>query len=552
MRKITVMLVIAILALSTISVDAAMVDFTDIRNHWAKENIDTLINQGVINGYPDGTFRPDQPINVDAFIKLAVTAVGFTSIQNDNSYWATNYISKALELSLIQEGQFDKYTRPITREEMASIAGNALGHIQKTKNIERSFVFILKNIKDYRDVQDQYKQGVVENYYNGLMTGKPEGFDPQGVATRAEATTVILRLLDTNERKPIFIPPTVNEESIKVDADNNMYFDFIRYNDYKNSDRKIAMEKKKIFTVNECPNGERTAIQIMYAMDKIYRESDGYIYLWKIGDNNHPIGIQYEGAADMRSEVKFDIRHSKHEAESAYSIKMEKLEDLSYMDRYQKYQQLFDTMLFYLYEDTFHIAKENILELLIKAENTDISKHTYFMELNERELYVEITLDKIDIQITIKDGERGIEEPLDTQKASNFTLRNMDGKDYNLSDYQGKKVYLKFWNTWCSVCTDGLEELNNLSAQDNDFQVLTIVSPGYNGEMEIQDFIAWYKKLGYDNINILLDVDGKVMEAYEVKAYPTSILINAEGMVIKKESGHIHNDQITEAFEAIK
>ena len=39
-----------------------MGEFTDISGHWAKDYIENLARQGIISGYADGTFRPDQPI----------------------------------------------------------------------------------------------------------------------------------------------------------------------------------------------------------------------------------------------------------------------------------------------------------------------------------------------------------------------------------------------------------------------------------------------------------------------------------------------------------
>jgi thiol-disulfide isomerase/thioredoxin len=70
--------------------------------------------------------------------------------------------------------------------------------------------------------------------------------------------------------------------------------------------------------------------------------------------------------------------------------------------------------------------------------------------------------------------------------AQDFSLENLNGELVSLSDFRGDRVYIKFWASWCSICLSGLEELNTLSADVTDYKVLTIVSPGYKGEMEKQ------------------------------------------------------------------
>ena len=50
------------------------VTLSDISGHWAETNITTLVDAKVINGYPDGTFRPDGTISKAEFIKLLMSA----------------------------------------------------------------------------------------------------------------------------------------------------------------------------------------------------------------------------------------------------------------------------------------------------------------------------------------------------------------------------------------------------------------------------------------------------------------------------------------------
>ncbi|CIV70941.1 thioredoxin [Streptococcus pneumoniae] len=45
------------------------------------------------------------------------------------------------------------------------------------------------------------------------------------------------------------------------------------------------------------------------------------------------------------------------------------------------------------------------------------------------------------------------------------TLQSMDGKEVKLSDFKGKKVYLKFWASWCGPCKKSMPELMELAAK---------------------------------------------------------------------------------------
>ena len=107
-------------------------------SYWAAPQIKLLSEQGVIVGYPDGTFKPDANVTRAEFAAMAIRALGqqhtkvaqpvqFTDVNEE--YWAYEDIQKALYFDLIssdKEGQLFRPEDSVSRAESTSIAVNAL------------------------------------------------------------------------------------------------------------------------------------------------------------------------------------------------------------------------------------------------------------------------------------------------------------------------------------------------------------------------------------------------------------------------------------------
>lgn len=217
MKKI-VSLFLAISMLLTLAlrtVIAEDINFSDLiangTRHWAYDTVMEAANRNIINGYTDGTFRPNNNVEVDAYIKMVVAAMG-NNLQNGNDYWASTYINKAIELKLIEGNEYNTYRRAITREEAAKIIVNALAVNEQLPD-EQIISKIAAKVPDYNKISDKYKQHVLIAYTTGLITGDTKGyFKPQSNLTRAEAATVIMRLLDKDLRQPILTDDEVSTE----------------------------------------------------------------------------------------------------------------------------------------------------------------------------------------------------------------------------------------------------------------------------------------------------------------------------------------------------
>ncbi|HHW32106.1 MAG TPA: S-layer homology domain-containing protein [Clostridiaceae bacterium] len=194
--------------------------FPDVtQDKWFYTNVKTLVDKGIINGYPDGTFKPYEPVYADAFIKMVVMAMGNRVRENNSGYWADPYIEKAKTLALIFDGEFDTFQRPITREEMAMII------------VRASSEGFLDNFRDYKklildiDYSNMYLTDyILKAYSTGILTGLPDGtFKPKNNAQRAEAAAIIHRMIDPIQRK---IPSLVMETTVRAEADKE-FEDFI-------------------------------------------------------------------------------------------------------------------------------------------------------------------------------------------------------------------------------------------------------------------------------------------------------------------------------------
>lgn len=167
---------------------------TDISGHWAEKKIKELIALEAVSGYPDGTFKPDNKITRSEFTVILVKAFdlepGSGKVFADTvDHWAKNSIAAAASYGIING--YDENTfgpdDTITREQMAAMIVNAAK--LTSESAELSFV-------DSNSISDWSRESMAAAVENGIISGYPDNtVRPQGNATRAEAVTVIMNAL---------------------------------------------------------------------------------------------------------------------------------------------------------------------------------------------------------------------------------------------------------------------------------------------------------------------------------------------------------------------
>jgi len=112
------------------------------------------------------------------------------------------------------------------------------------------------------------------------------------------------------------------------------------------------------------------------------------------------------------------------------------------------------------------------------------------------------------------------------QKAD-FTLTDLQGKTWTLSDLRGKVVLVNFWATWCPPCRKEMPDLQALYNRFKD-QGLVILAISDEEAEKVQPFIA-ERKITYP---VMLDSGRKVNELFQVEGIPKSFVYNREGKLV--------------------
>lgn len=186
-----------------IGYDAKGANFTDIANHWAKDNILFAVSRGLLSGTSETTFSPDDAMTKGMFIAALGRLAGvdpagyqtgtFTDVKADADY--APYVNWAVSKGIV-DGTRDTTFGPdssITREQMAVIMKNyaaKLGYAVP-KTLEAA------TFADNENISSWAKKAVKSMQQAGVLAGKTNNrFDPKGTATRAEVAAVLRRFVE--------------------------------------------------------------------------------------------------------------------------------------------------------------------------------------------------------------------------------------------------------------------------------------------------------------------------------------------------------------------
>ncbi len=200
------------------------------------------------------------------------------------------------------------------------------------------------------------------------------------------------------------------------------------------------------------------------------------------------------------------------------------------------------------------IATEQESGLVIAGWPDDelLKDHKYEVAGLEPDTAYQLTIKAVDVEgsgVELKLQEQVATMPVRTStdlvqgmKAPQFALKTLAGKDVSLADSGGKQIILVFWEMSCASCKEQLPLIQEFFSlmDSNEYILLTVCVKGR------QALVESYAAGSKFTFPILLDEEGAVAEKYTIAVYPTTILIDGEGIIISvREASFGSVDEMT-------
>ena len=98
-----------------------------------------------------------------------------------------------------------------------------------------------------------------------------------------------------------------------------------------------------------------------------------------------------------------------------------------------------------------------------------------------------------------------------------------------------------------------MPELNKLvEEKDRDFEILTVMAPGMQGEKTEKEFVEWFAQQDYPSVPVLYNPDGSAFANYQVRSIPTEVFIDSQGKIGHVQLGAISNEDAKKIISELK
>jgi|GEM_PF-308468 len=219
-------------------VEVELKTFKDVPDgYWAATPIQALATLGIISGYPDGTFRPENTLTRAELSTLLVKARGLRPAQVNTAlfrdlpakHWASGYVSNAMDLGLVQgypDGTFQP-SRKVSRAEAVTVISRFDELTVPVQADQAPFPDVLENHWSAKYVLAAKEVGILD-----YLSGK--NFEPNRGLTRAEAAEMLAktqfgkeRIKDELGENVIVYEPASDEDMIRYSRRGKSYRHYV-------------------------------------------------------------------------------------------------------------------------------------------------------------------------------------------------------------------------------------------------------------------------------------------------------------------------------------
>jgi hypothetical protein len=200
-----------------LSVDVPL--FSDIIGHWARTDISNFVHKGIVTGYGDGRFGPDDPVTGEALVKMMMLALteeqphgnrqwarlfrwkvldeaialemglqeyDFAQAVGDD--WTTSYVAAADDLGILNSWDAADLKKPFARKDVALMIANVMSLVDNKKPAPKSYT-------DTSALSEKVQNAISKASSFAIFGGYSDGsFQPNKVVSRAESVKILSRL----------------------------------------------------------------------------------------------------------------------------------------------------------------------------------------------------------------------------------------------------------------------------------------------------------------------------------------------------------------------
>lgn len=383
-------LIILTLTALIISTKTYATTFKDIDNHWAKKEIEEAINNNLVAGYADNTFKPNKEITLAEYLKILIKTAKI-NIEQEGNYWPDYFIATAKKEGIIKENEYADYNKKLTRNEIVKITARYIN----VTDVKKAKIKL-------KDVENEYKEEIQKLVKLNVITGYDDNtFKGEREVTRAEAIVIAKRAVNAKENlskeKKYSEEEKIKYSNIKTNENTNGYkiknqkiyvYDDGKYSnvqEYQIKSENIDTEKV-VKTINSLID-EMSYTEVVYVpFEEIVNQ-----LIVRHGENKNLLSLD---GADFEityyENKEYEIKNEKNETEKCYMkielIKMwknaEELNSKKYVNEYKK-EKLEKCL-----EIEFGIRhKDNILKYMLEKYKDKISTKTKEIEEKEEKIF---------------------------------------------------------------------------------------------------------------------------------------------------------------------